>query len=65
MNDWPVIGICDKCSTENSLLFQYGNKWLCKANECYQEEVERDSGRHIDLDRKLEEHRKIIARSNG
>ena len=64
MRDHPTIGTCDKCSTENSELHEYRTGvFLCKANECWQEEVERDSGRHIRLNQKLEDYRSIVNRS--
>lgn len=61
---WPKIGICQKCNTENSELFEYSNGvFLCKAGECYQEELERDSGRHVILEQKLKNYRKLVNRS--
>ena len=58
----PIIGICDKCGTENSELFQYKNGYyICQANECWTEEVERNSGRHIRLNKKLERLRKTLS----
>jgi len=62
----PTIGICDKCGTEKSYLFEYrSDYWICKANECFQEEVERDSGRHVRKNDKLEDYRKLVAGTGG
>ena len=60
--DCPTIGTCMKCGTENSELFQHKNGYyICRANECWTEEVERNSGRHIRLNRKLERIRKALS----
>ena len=54
-------GTCDKCQTDNNELFDYNGRKLCKDNQCYQEELERDSGKdQLDKDR-LEEYRKLCA----
>ena len=66
MADWDKIGDCRKCFTENSLLYEYRpGYFICKANGCYDEEVERDSGRHILLNKKLEDYRRVVNRSLG
>ena len=57
----PLMGICEKCGTENSELFEYDGRYLCKANECLTEELERDSERHILLNEKLENYKKLVA----
>lgn len=63
MADWDRIGDCRKCSTQNSELFEYRpGYFICKANGCWDEEVERNSGRHIILNRKLEEYRRAVNR---
>lgn len=62
--EFPIYGPCNKCNTENSLLFEYKpGYFICKANECWEEEVERDSGRHIEQERKLDDYRKLVSRS--
>ena len=58
-----IYGICDKCGTEHSLLKKYQGAYLCSANLCYTEEVERDSGRHVRKEKKLRDYKNIIARS--
>ncbi len=64
MRDCPTIGTCDKCGTENSELFEYRTGvFLCRANECWTEETERDSGRHVRLNQKVENYRSIVNRS--
>lgn len=63
MEEWAKIGICDKCGEEDSELFIYGNRWLCKANECYTEEQERDSGIHITREKKLQDYINLVSRS--
>ena len=60
------IGTCQKCGTEFVEVYLYkSNYWICSVNECWTEETERDSGRHIRLNRELEEHRKIIERTGA
>lgn len=63
---FPTIGNCYKCNTANSELFQYRTGYfICKANSCWDEECERSSGRHVILNRRLEEYRRLIARANN
>ena len=58
----PVYGTCMKCNTENSLLYEYDNEyWICKAAGCWEEEVERDSGRHEILEDNLNDYRRLVA----
>ena len=56
----PLYGICDKCRTANSELFEYDGKWLCRANECFMEEIERDSGKQFRDQDKLEDYRRLV-----
>jgi hypothetical protein len=66
MPEFPIYGDCGKCGTENSELFEYRpGYFICKANECWAEETERDSGRHILLNAELEEYRRIVNRATG
>ena len=66
MEKFPIYGTCNKCGTENSLLQEYRpGYFICSANECWTEELERESGRHIILNKKLEDYRRVIARANG
>ena len=44
-------------------LFAYGDQMLCKANCCHQEEVEKDSEKHIIDEQKLDDYRDLIART--
>ena len=58
-------GTCEKCGTKWSELFLYGDRWLCKSACCFQEEVEKDSGK-IDKDiEKLEEYRQLCQGTKG
>lgn len=66
LENFPIYGTCRKCSTENSLLFQYRpGYFICKANNCWDDECERDSGRHILMNAKLEEYSRIVGRASG
>jgi hypothetical protein len=59
------MGTCEKCGTKWSELFQYKDHWLCKSNCCYQEEMDKDSGK-IDRDiEKLEEYRQLCQGTKG
>jgi len=61
----PVIGTCRKCDTTESELFEYrAGFWICKAGTCWDEEVERDSGRHIEKNEKLKDYRRLVAGTN-
>ncbi len=63
MSEFPIYGICYKFNTENSELFEYKpGYFICKANVCWTEEVERDSGRHIRKRWSLDQYRQLIAR---
>ena len=65
-SNWPVIDTCAKCGTENSEVFEYHRGYfICRSNGCWDEETERDSGRHIIKNRQLEDYKKLIARSQG
>ena len=55
----PLYGRCEKCATEHSELFEYDGKYLCKANECYMEEVERDSGKQLRDQDKLNDYKRL------
>jgi len=56
----PLYGRCDKCATANSELFEYDGKWLCRANECFMEEVEKDSGKQFRDQDKLSDYKKLV-----
>jgi len=59
--DWPRYGVCRKCATENSELFEYRTGfWICKANSCWDEEVERDDGSYLVKQEKLDDYRRIV-----
>ena len=59
-NDEKIYGDCMKCGTTQSELFEYtAGYWICKAVGCWDEEVERDSGRHEILNEKLEDYKKL------
>jgi len=58
----PTIGNCMKCETENSELFEYKpGWWICKANACWTEEAERDSGEHLIKNKKRQDYDRLIA----
>ena len=60
--NFEIYGTCQKCGTENSKLYKYKNDYyICDANSCIQEESERNSGRHIRLNKKLERIRKPLS----
>ncbi len=43
---YPIIGDCDKCHTEASWVYEFDDgRLLCVANSCWEEEIERDSGK--------------------
>ena len=66
MEEFPKYGDCRKCGTQNSLLYEYRTGYfICKAAGCWDEEKERDSGRHIILNKKLEDYRRVVSRANG
>lgn len=44
---------------------EYNDMWLCHDNLCYEEEVEKDSGKHILDKERLEEYRKMVAGTKG
>ncbi len=56
----PVYGICDKCGTNDSELFEYEGRWLCKANACYAEEVDRNKEKQFRDQEKLNDYRKLV-----
>ena len=60
----PLYGFCDKCNTEFSELFEFEDRHLCKANACFQEEVERASEKHLLDEEKLNDYRKLVAGTN-
>ena len=61
----PVIGFCSKCNTENSVLYEYRvGYWICRANACWDEEVERDSQRHVEQQRAVEDYRQLVQGTN-
>ena len=60
MSETPIYGRCDKCNTDNSELFEYDSRWLCKANACYSEEVERNSEKQFRDQEKLTDYRKLV-----
>ena len=63
MKPWARIGECGKCGTEDSELFEYKRGYFIgKACGCWEEELERDSGRHIRLNKKLEDYRRVVNR---
>ena len=55
---------CDKCHTENSLVFEYDGRWLCKINGCYEEETEKNSGIHEEREQRLEDYRRMCQGTN-
>ena len=58
---FPLRGKCQKCQTDVTELFDYNGRKLCKVNFCYDEEIERDSGKaERDLE-KLNEYRRLVA----
>jgi hypothetical protein len=62
--EFNVTGTCYKCGTDNVDLYEYRPGYMiCKVNQCWEEEKERDSGRHIRLNRNLEAYRQIIGHS--
>ena len=60
----PIIDYCDKCHTENSEVFEYEGRWLCKINGCYEEELEKNSGIHEERDEKLQDYRRMCQGTN-
>lgn len=61
ISDRPVYGTCQKCNTEYSEVFQYKpNYWICKANECWAEELEHDSGRAELMKQALTDYQKLV-----
>lgn len=60
----PTIGKCMKCATQNSELFDYDGRKLCKANECFMEEVERDSGKQFRDQDKLNDYKRLVQGTN-
>lgn len=58
-------GICDKCGTQFTPLYEYDGRMLCKLNACYDEETEKDSGK-VELDElRLDEYRNLVAGTKG
>ena len=55
----PLIGVCEKCGTENSYLTEYDGRYLCSANACWTEETENDSEIFEIRDDKLNEYRRM------
>lgn len=59
------IRVCDKCGTKASKCYPYNGQWLCKANCCLDEEMERDTGKHITDEQKLNEYRNFVDRTKS
>ena len=58
----PRIDTCFKCGTAYSYLYEYRHGfWICTANACWDEEVERDSRRHVEQHQSVEDYRKLVA----
>lgn len=58
----PVIGQCDKCGTLRSYLHELRpGFWICKANACWQEEVEREDRRHEAQAEAVEQYVRLVA----
>ncbi len=55
---------CDKCFTKLSKCWFYNGRWLCKAASCIDEEMEKDSGKHIRDWEDLNRYRHDVARSH-
>jgi hypothetical protein len=53
-------GQCDKCQTTMVTLYEFGDRMLCKANYCFQEEVEKASGKSFEDKAVLDEYRLLI-----
>ena len=60
LGKYSVIGVCEKCGTEGSTLFKYDDRWLCSANACIEEEIERDSDKVERDEQFLEDYRSIV-----
>ena len=60
----PVYFTCEKCGTENSEVFEYNDRWLCKANACYQEETEHDSNIQEEREQNLDDYKRLCAGTN-
>ena len=59
---YPIIADCDKCRTPASLVYPFGDGgFLCLANECWEEELERSSEKQV-RDRKFVEDLRGIVR---
>ena len=57
-----IQDVCAKCGTEYSVLYEYRHGfWICRANACWDEEVERDSRRHVEQHQSVEDYRKLVA----
>lgn len=57
------VGNCQKCNTY-STLFEYSPNWFIgKGCGCWEEEVERESGRHEVLEEKLNDYRNLVRRT--
>ena len=56
----PIYGICDKCGTDDSELFEYEGSWLCKANACFTEETERNKEKQFRDQEKLIDYRRLV-----
>lgn len=54
-------GTCNKCQTKWIKLYSYNDRWLCKDNLCYQEEVEKGSGKQERDLENLEKYRQLVA----
>jgi len=57
------VKTCDKCMTVLSKCYEYNGRWLCKANVCYQEEIEKDSGKWERDEANLDLYKDLVART--
>lgn len=65
LTGYPVYSKCDKCGTENSLLYEFRpGYWICKANECFTEDEEHELARQEELNRQQEEYQRLVSGTN-
>jgi len=54
-------GICHKCQTTWVIVTEYKGGWLCEDNCCLQEEMEKDTGKHLRDEKDLNDYRALVA----
>lgn len=59
------MGICNKCQTRWIPVYPYEGRWLCKANLCFTEELEKNDGTVERNEKALDDYRKVVGGTNG